>query len=219
LLWTGLFNIALTLGLLFAAHQGLFEPVAARLRAEPAKGPAPGQPVVAQSLRTDLPAKHLPPVGAGSGKRSLAFSVVARTSDQSFKNEPLEAATDEEAFESVDVAPDGARYAEPLTRNPIRGAARMPSLRRNPRTGEPEIGNFAQMTLPDEEGDCLEIGRTLLEDAALSADLLDVLTADDEITIGRICASNGSIVLTCRNGEITLSPRRKRPDDQCQSLG
>ena len=75
------------------------------------------------------------------------------------------------------------------------------------------------MSVIGRTGDCLNLGYSMLEDTGSPQDLLEVIMASDQITIARICASNGSIMLSCRNDQITVSPRRARPDDKCERAG
>ncbi len=94
-----------------------------------------------------------------------------------------------------------------------------PILRKNPQSGRLEIGNFKSLSLVGTPQDCVEFGNSLLNDAGSSSDKIDVLTSVDEITIARICATNGSVIITCRSGQISVSPRRPRPDDRCARNG
>ena len=94
-----------------------------------------------------------------------------------------------------------------------------PILRKDKNTGQLEIGNFKPMSLVGGTDECLNIGYSMLGDTGSSNDLLDVLTTSDEITVAKICANNGSIVISCRSDQITVSPRRSRPDDKCQRSG
>ena len=94
-----------------------------------------------------------------------------------------------------------------------------PILAKNPQTGRLEIGNFKSLSLVGSPEDCLDFGRALLSDAMSSSDKLDIVAAAHEITIARICAVNGSIIITCRAGQIAVSPRKSRPDDHCTDKG
>jgi hypothetical protein len=94
-----------------------------------------------------------------------------------------------------------------------------PILAKNPQTGKLEIGNFKSLSLVGSPEDCLDFGRALLSDAMSSGDKLDIVAAAHEITIARICAVNGSIIITCRAGQIAVSPRKSRPDDHCTDKG
>jgi hypothetical protein len=101
----------------------------------------------------------------------------------------------------------------------VGGPKTEPILRKHRTTGQLEIGNFKPMSVTGRTGDCLNIGYSMLNDTGSSQDLLEVMMASDQITIARICANNGSIVLSCRNDQITVSPRRARPDDKCERAG
>jgi hypothetical protein len=77
------------------------------------------------------------------------------------------------------------------------------------------IGNFRSATLEGAAEECVDLGYSMLSDAKAPNDLLDILVATEQITISKICAANGSIIFTCRAGKITISPRRKKPNDGC----
>jgi hypothetical protein len=99
------------------------------------------------------------------------------------------------------------------------GAQRVaPLLRRNPQSGLLEIGNFNSVQLTGTGEDCITTGQSLLTDLGLSGDSVVSVAESDQISIARICASNGSIILSCRNDVTTISPRRPRPDDKCNRL-
>ena len=116
-------------------------------------------------------------------------------------------------------APAPASYEGPVdgpeTPGAIIGTKVAPIMRKDPATGQLEIGNFSPVTLDGDAAECLDLGYAMLGDTGTSNDLLDVMTATDSITIAKICAKNGSVVLSCRNLKITISPRRPRPDDNC----
>lgn len=103
----------------------------------------------------------------------------------------------------------------PETPGAASGAKMAPIVRKDPATGQLEIGNFKPVTLDGDAAECLDMGYAMLGDTGTSNDLLEVMTATDSITIAKICAKNGSVVLSCRNQKITISPRRSRPDDNC----
>ena len=94
-----------------------------------------------------------------------------------------------------------------------------PILRKSPQSGKLEIGNFKSLSIVGSPGECLDFGDALLKDAGATNEELEVVTAADEITIVRICAANGSVMITCRGGQIAVSPRKSRPDDQCARKG
>ena len=97
----------------------------------------------------------------------------------------------------------------------VAGTKISPIVRKDAKTGQLEIGNFKPVTLDGDATECLDMGYAMLGDTGTSNDLLDVMTATDSITIAKICAKNGSVVLSCRNQKITISPRHSRPDDNC----
>lgn len=101
--------------------------------------------------------------------------------------------------------------------DPSAGLVRSPVLRKARTPGEVEIGSFTTVSLPDSSGACLETAYGLLEDAGAPRDKLQVLAENSAITVARICAANGSLVVTCRMEQITISPRRSRPNDTCKS--
>ncbi|MGH6906645.1 MAG: hypothetical protein ACREDX_02175 [Aestuariivirga sp.] len=109
--------------------------------------------------------------------------------------------------------------AEQVTTEQVLGLKIAPILRKNKNTGQLEIGNFKPMSLVGDTDECLNIGYSMLSDTGSSNDHLDVLTASDQITVAKICANNGSIVISCRSDQITVSPRHSRPDDKCQRTG
>lgn len=78
-----------------------------------------------------------------------------------------------------------------------------------------EIGNFRSVKMDGAADECLNLGYSMLSAAKASQDLLDVMVTNKQITIANICASNGKVVFSCRNGTISISPRRARPDDSC----
>lgn len=99
--------------------------------------------------------------------------------------------------------------------DPAAGLVRSPVLRKASNKGDVEIGNFTTVSLPGSSGECLETAYGLLEDAGASRDKLKVLAESSAITVARICAANGSLVVTCRADQITISPRRLKPNESC----
>jgi hypothetical protein len=91
----------------------------------------------------------------------------------------------------------------------------MPSLYFDKAKGQRVIGNFQTRSFPGESETCSEIGAAMAKDASGSTDALQTLADTSAITVLRICAANGSVVLTCRAGQVTISPRQARPDDKC----
>jgi hypothetical protein len=111
--------------------------------------------------------------------------------------------------------PDGdALTAGPET--PIEGGVKsLPSLYFDPSTGKQVIGNFATRSFPGDHGACTEIAQEMLLDAQAKQDALFTLADTQAIKVMRFCAGNGAVIITCRNGRITISPRRPRPNDGC----
>lgn len=99
------------------------------------------------------------------------------------------------------------------------GLSARPILRKNPQSGKLEIGNFKSLSVVGSSEDCLDFGHAMLSDAGSGGTKLDVMIAADEITIARICAVNGSVIISCRSGQISVSPRKARPDDRCAERG
>lgn len=129
----------------------------------------------------------------------------AGTGDDAPGDAGTEAAIDETIDETIEqTGPEGA------------GAQAMgPLLRMNRKSGKLEIGSFETLSLASEPGHCLEMGYTLLGDAGAPEDDLLVLAQSEAITMARICASNGSVVITCRMNRMTISPRRLKPNENC----
>ena len=92
-----------------------------------------------------------------------------------------------------------------------------PMLTKDGRTGNLRIGQFRSMTMEGGMEQCLDTGYAMVQDIGLDTESVDVLAATDSITIAKICAANGSVVITCRNNSIVISPRRAKPNDSCQS--
>ena len=92
---------------------------------------------------------------------------------------------------------------------------RSPVLRKDAKSGNLEIGNFATVSMNGSSADCLDMAYGLLQDAGAPRDRLKVLAESKAIVLARICAANGSLILTCRMDQITLSPRRLKPNESC----
>lgn len=111
-------------------------------------------------------------------------------------------------------SPDEGQQLAELGPEGVNTQSMSPLLRRAS-GGSVEIGNFSTVSMNGEISECLDIGYGLLDDAGAPRGALKVLAESDAITMARICAANGTIVLTCRGGGVTISPRRPRPDDRC----
>ncbi len=114
--------------------------------------------------------------------------------------------------------PTDATFNEPAidVEQPANLPEGVPAMLRRGKNGNGiEIGNFHSATIGGDAEECVNLGYTMLSAARAKEDLLDVMVANKQITIAKICANNGTIVLSCRNGKISISPRRARPDDSC----
>ena len=148
-------------------------------------------------------------------KGSLQFTVVPSSAPAVLEDTPTSefASVDAEAseqdqgdgFGDVTVGPEDP--AGQLTRSPV--------LRKSKTKGEIEIGSFTTVSLPGSSADCLDTAYGLLDAAGASRDKLKVLADSNAITVARICADNGSLVVTCRMDQITISPRRLKPNETC----
>ena len=190
ILWSGLTNLVLLSVFYFAQHLEL-----RTFDAAGAKGPMAESSTVGSMSRKD--------------DFSAATLTVAKT-------EPEPEGVDETATEesTADLALGAGASVDDSEK--LRAA---PILRKSPQDGKLEIGNFKSLSLVGSPQDCLGFGDALLKDAGIVNEKVDVITAADEITIARICAANGSVVITCRGGQIAVSPRKSRPDDRCIRKG
>jgi hypothetical protein len=55
----------------------------------------------------------------------------------------------------------------------------------------------------------------MARDSSGNTNALQTLADTSAIMVLKICAANGTVVLTCRSGQVTISPRQARPDDKC----
>ena len=198
ILWSGLTNLVLLSVFLGAQHFDL--PGLRPVRQEQAGAkPLVINPAAATSNLGMKP----------KGDFSTSTMIVAKT-------EPLADALDEVASEesTADLALTAGASVDDL--ETLRAA---PILRKSPKDGKLEIGNFKSLSLVGAPGECLDFGDAMLRDAGVANEKLDVVADADEITIVRICAANGSIIITCRGGQIAVSPRKSRPDDKCATKG
>jgi len=204
LYWCGLSNLVLLAGVTWSWQN---RPVATLTSISAArKDPA------ALHDRGDLPPFVFVTVAPGERKMPLPVTVIARSGDA-----PPEAAAEELAV--TDAESDEVSFAAPEEIVDAPAPNPSPVLQRNPASGVLEIGNFKAMSFAGSAAECETIGRSMLEDAGSAADTLEVLAASGQIAAARICAANGSIIITCRRGQVTVSPRRPRPDDKCERLG
>lgn len=151
------------------------------------------------------------------GKKTSVIASVAFKNSGSAANEAAEevvAANDNDG----EFAPSDASFNETNAdiEMPVDLPEGVPAMLRRGKNGNGvEIGNFRSATIGGGAEECVSLGYTMLSAARAKEDLLNVMVANKQITIAKICASNGTIILTCRNGKISISPRRARPDDSC----
>lgn len=156
-------------------------------------------------------------------KGPLQFTLVPSTSSE----DPSAATSDASAETSVAVAAsddapvpeqdqgDGAGDVTVGPEDPSSQLVRSPVLRKGAKPGDVEIGNFTTVSLPGTASECLDTAYGLLDDAGAGRDKLKVLAETKLITVARICAANGSLVVTCRSDQITISPRKLKPNETC----
>ena len=144
---------------------------------------------------------------------SSGSSVVNQTGDAASGDSTMDQPDDAGGIEST------GSFDIALTTEEVQGLKTAPILLKDQNSSQLIIGNFKPMSLIGGTNECLEIGYSMLGDTNSANDLLEVLTASEQITVARICARNGSVVITCRNDQITVSPRRPRPGDSCGATG
>lgn len=148
-------------------------------------------------------------------KGSLQFTVVPSSAPAVLDDEPsAEFASAETEVLEQDQG-DGLGEVTVGPEDPAAQLTRSPVLRKSKTKGEIEIGSFTTVSLPGSSAECLDTVYGLLDDAGASRNKLKVLADSDAITVARICAANGSLVVTCRMDQITISPRRPKPNETC----
>jgi hypothetical protein len=136
-------------------------------------------------------------------KGGLNFTIIPRLPEPATASQPQETAAIPEP--EVDVEPTSAAVPEGVPILLVKGANGQGS----------KITSFKPIVMQGDAEECVSIGNALAVSAQLPADALDVLVANSQITIAKLCAANGAIVFTCRNNQIAISPRKPRPDDAC----
>jgi hypothetical protein len=197
LYWTGLSNLVVAAGLAWSLD---YRPFVEVVEAFASQGKA--------ASRADLPPFVFVTVAPGERKMALPVTVIARLDAGH-----AEAATEEFALIDTDNEVVSFAAAEDIA------AEVMPVLRRSPSTGGLEIGNFKPQSFAGSATECMALGRSMIEDVGAASGTLEVLVESGPIAAARICAANGSVVITCRAGQVTISPRRARPDDKCKRSG
>lgn len=99
----------------------------------------------------------------------------------------------------------------------VRAASKL-NILRNPITGLVQIGEFSTFTIRSDQQKCETFREILLNKVDGNERSFNVIADTGFIYIARLCAQNGSVILSCRNGQMTLSTRKPRPDDKCSGL-
>ncbi|MDE2383169.1 MAG: hypothetical protein KGO53_01005 [Alphaproteobacteria bacterium] len=80
-----------------------------------------------------------------------------------------------------------------------------------------DISRFTTIQMTGGMKECIGIGQSLLATVGAPKEQFEILVSQSFMTMGRICAANGSILVSCRSNRISISPRRRRPDDGCEA--
>ena len=128
---------------------------------------------------------------------------------------PIDVAASDAATTQEPDQGDGAGDITVGPEDPTAQLTKSPVLHKGQKIGQVEIGSFNTVSLPGSSAECLDTAYGLLDDAGASRDKLKVLAESKMITVARICADNGSLVVTCRMDQITISPRRLKPNETC----
>ncbi len=202
ILWSGLTNLVLLSIFLAAQHIDLRMFGAAHPKQPTEAGRAIRNPANGASTVDGIPPKN---------DFSTSTMVVAKTETDAEAETVDEATTEESTADLALAAGASVDDSEALRATPI--------LRKSAQGGKLEIGSFKSLSLVGSPEDCLSFGDALIRDAGVNDQKVDVVTNVSVITIARICAINGSVIITCRGGQIAVSPRKSRPDDQCERKG
>lgn len=200
LYWCGLTNVVIVAAIAWGVGIAGIEPIADRLSEQRADG------------RGDLPPFVFVTVAPGERKMTLPVTYAAL----SYRAQPETAA--EDAGET-EMSREAVSFAAPEAIEGLEASSMAPVLQLNRQNGALEIGSFKSMSFPGGAAECVAIGRSMLEDTGSTSGKLEVLAASGPIEAARICAANGSVIISCRGGQITVSPRRARPDDKCERFG
>lgn len=169
---------------------------------------------VTRMRKSDIEANSGSVLTAGKSSLGLARKIAPDNYD----------ATRQAALSEVDVEPEtdsasaevvAARFEDVSAVDDVQGMRVSPLLRTNKETGNLEIGNFKSLSFAGDVAACLDMGTSMLDDVNITGERLEVLTSSALITVAKICAANGTVILSCRNDQITISSRRPRPDDNC----
>lgn len=117
-------------------------------------------------------------------------------------------------FDPHVVAPSQAGDAVPRSKPPIKVRGRPIDIAL--RKGRLFLNRFHTFAVQMPHGECRKFPEFITADYNLPRRAIDTLSDNMMIIQKRICAANGSVVVTCYLNEATISLRRARPDDGCQ---
>lgn len=163
---------------------------------------------VKSSLNISYVEKFDPEASEAERKRSLNFTLVSKAAEE------IAAGAESDELEQDTAQADDAAL-ESGVHEEVKAMAIEPVLKSSMKQGRPEIGRFDPVTVSGNSDSCVEVGRMMLEEARAPTNLLHVMVETEAITIAKICTSNGAVFLTCRANQITVSPRKPRPDNGC----
>ena len=219
LLWCGFSNVALAACFVVGANWSYVKGYAAQIGyGKTTEIVRPGGPVAAP--RTDRKGNEPLAMGVQSSlKVPLTLTRIAQLHSAD-EGDPTAGGTgDADPIYGPETPLAAVAYETGATAEESRSMRVAPLIRKDRKTGKLEIGNFTPMKLAGDAGECLDMAHSMLGDFGISEDRLQVMTTSDTITIAKLCATNGSIIFSCRNNEITISPRKSRPDDKCSREG
>lgn len=208
-LWSSLSNLVL-LGAFFVGWN--FDEIRASLAHHLQADAALAQPKAAKPERGDNELFTTGPQRQLKGE--LQLTAVAVQKEERPSAEPVEEPEAADVMTGEDVVEAGFAAAE--TGPEAEQAQGMsPVLRMDRRIGKLEIGNFETVSMTGDSTQCLEMGYTMLGDAGAPDSSLEVLVKSKPVTMARICATNGAVIITCRANQVTISPRRLKPNESC----
>lgn len=77
------------------------------------------------------------------------------------------------------------------------------------------LNSYGTRTMPFDSSECAGLGWQIVAQLSVPADAVHSLASDDLMHQMRVCAANGSILITCYNDTATISVREPRPKDGC----
>lgn len=176
--------------------------------------------LVVRSQTTTTAKAELDPSTQETEKGDLRLARVQESNATGF---PISIDTDNSAptlgrFPSSENTLDGFNPANTAAREAATsGSHSRPILQKEAVSGLLSIGNFKTIKVLGPQYNCADFAETMLRDVGASPHNLSVEMNTAQISIYKICATNGSVVITCRSGNIVVSPRQARPDDHCAS--